>query len=199
MKLKRFDNLHEAAKKETKATKAEAVKFILDELKKKKMSRSMIVDAVEKKFDDRKLAQSVADDVSFGKFQKENDIEKENFKGVVKIQPKKSYPCYFIGDEAKDPDGCESTKKKEDKKEDKKSGKIKRYDDFDEKEAKSAKKDAEKDMEEEKKDDKTERQTNFQKDSLDQLYKKRGDDNYKEYWTEIEDEISERPRKKGRK
>lgn len=51
-------------------------------------------------------------------------------------------------------------------------------------------------MKEDKKSGKTDRQTEFTRDSLDQLYQKRGDKKYKEFWDDIEDEIAGRPRKK---
>jgi len=218
MKLKRFNTLHEAAKSKKELEK-EAMDFIIDELKKKKMSRYDMVNAIEKKFKDEKdsdkIARKTADDIIHDPGKKKNNVKSDSFKGGVKADSKTYYPYFFIGDEAKDPTGLtkkeDKKKDKKDKKEDK-GKKVDRFDDFkkkdkkedkepeiDEKEAKAAKADAEKDMKEDKKSGKTDRQTEFTRDSLDQLYQKRGDKKYKEFWDDIEDEIAERPRKKGRK
>jgi len=191
MKLKRFDTLHEAAKKkETVEMEEKATKFILGELKKFKMTRYEVVKAIKSKFDgNNAVAQKVANDIVFDKFQKDNKIE------TGKIEKK---AVFFIGD-AKDPNAKEETKK-----EDKKSGKIDRFEGFTPKkkvkelpeieEDKDAKDDAHKDMEKV-----SPRDLKFKKDSDTQLKKKSENDKFKDYHKEIKEIIKSRKEKKEKK
>jgi hypothetical protein len=203
MKLKRFNSLHEAKEAEGKK---EAIDFIKKELEKKKMSGREVKSLLSKKYKDSKLV----DDVYHYIF-RSSDMTGKLKKEYYVVDGKKHHTYYFLSDDAAEPSGDvkvygktekTSKKEKEDKKEDKKEKsvkKVQKFDEFDEKEAQKAKADAQKDIKEDKKGGKTDRQTNFAKDSLDQLYTKRGNIKYKDQWTEIEDEIAERPKKKGRK
>jgi len=227
MRIKRFDTLNEAAKKPAKKElEKKVLDFLTDELKKQKMSRYDIIKKIKEKFKGEKdidnIAGKTATDVTHDPLNKKLNIKSESYINTIKDNKKEKYSvaCYFIGDSAKEPVGKikqEDKPKKEKKEEDKpkKSSKVSRFNDFESKKEKEAKKDAKKvldakkdkkaedaakdDIKDDKKKDKTVRQTNFEKDSLDQLYKKLDNDKYEEYWSEIKDEIAERPKKKGRK
>ncbi len=201
MKLKRFNSLYEAKEPEGKK---EAIDFIKKELEKKKMSRREVKSLLSKKYDD-KLSETVYRYI-FNSIDMTGKLKREYYV----VDGKKHHAYFFLGDDASEPSGNvksykkdkkedKKSDKKEDKKSEKKGKKVQKFDEFDEKEAQKAKADAEKDIKEDKKGGKSDRQINFAKDSLDQLYSKRGNPKYKDQWTEIEDEIAERPKKKGRK
>ena len=174
MELKRFNTLNEAAKKETtKELEGKAEKFIKDELKKKKMSRSDIIKTITAKFDG-KVARKIVDKI----IEKTDGLKNDSFIGGVKSTPKKAYPYYFIGTDAKDPEGLEKQGGKKEEKEETK-GKVSKFDDFkkedeknepkeqvlDEEEAKKAKSTAKKDMKKDKKEKNVKGFDSFEKDN----------------------------------
>lgn len=128
MKLKRFDDINEAkkavdpAKKEEKKGKMEKMlNYLLDEIKKKKMSRYEMITMLEDKFKDDftakelgKAVEKTVDDITHEPGKKEYKVDSERFKGG-----KENYPYYFIGDKSKDPTMKEKPKttKKENSKE----------------------------------------------------------------------------------
>ncbi len=149
MKLKRFDNMNEAAKKSEKVElEKNALSYILDELKKIKLCRAEIIKKIETKFKDdkdvSKVARSIADDISTKK-----DIKSESYmKSMGNKKDTYNTAFYFIGTDAKEPTGATKKVAKEkdetsSTKKDKKGKKISNFKDFKGKDKKEDKKDKE--------------------------------------------------------
>lgn len=188
MKLKRFNSMNEA--KSTKEVEEKALNYIQDELKKMKMSRYDIIKKIKNKFEDDKVANKIADEITHT-LNKKLKIKNDSYnKGK-----QSNIPYYYLGDDAKEPTGVTKKSGKTDKKDDKKKGKVSRFDEFDEKEAQKAKEIAEKDIKDDKKGDKSDRQINFSKDSTKQLIAKLRNKKYEKYWDEMEEILDNRASK----
>jgi hypothetical protein len=117
MRLNRFNTMNEAAKKaDKKELEEKSLKFIMDELKKNKLSRYDMIKKIEDKFEGEtdidKIARKTADDITHAPLSKKE----------------KSVAYFWIGEDAKDPKDMIKPEKKE--KEDKKEDKVKRFKDF---------------------------------------------------------------------
>jgi len=124
--------MNEAAKKaDKKELEEKSLKFIMDELKKNKLSRYDMIKKIEDKFEGEtdidKIARKTADDITHAPLSKKENVQSENFK-KSKLKKEKSVAYFWIGEDAKDPKDMIKPEKKE--KEDKKEDKVKRFKDF---------------------------------------------------------------------
>ena len=156
MEIKRFDSMFEAAKKgsktpavkktdeekdASKASKGNLKKqlhdYLVDELKKKKMTRSDMLNLLGEEFGDNKntetAIETAVDDIMHDPMKTKLNVESDRFKGGVKSDSKRYYPYFYIGTEAKDPSDVEKEEKKEPKERGevtKKGKKVENFADF---------------------------------------------------------------------